>query len=66
MLVAVLATAELQVLVTLVPVLGAPLALVQVPALGWAMALGAAVLSVIVCDAERALRASRTPAPAAR
>ncbi|WP_083501835.1 cation-translocating P-type ATPase [Sphaerimonospora mesophila] len=52
-LVAVAATAALQVLVTVIPPLGAPLALVPLPAAGWAMALGAAVLSVIVCDLIR-------------
>ncbi|WP_433501390.1 cation-translocating P-type ATPase [Sphaerimonospora sp. CA-214678] len=52
-LVAVTATAALQVLVTVVPPLGTPLALVPLPPVGWAMALGAAVLSVIVCDLIR-------------
>ncbi|WP_055483556.1 cation-translocating P-type ATPase [Sphaerimonospora mesophila] len=49
-LIAVTATAALQALVTVVPALGAPLALVPLPPAGWAMALGAAVLSVIVND----------------
>ncbi|MEU8193181.1 cation-transporting P-type ATPase [Microbispora amethystogenes] len=52
-LVAVAATAALQILVTVIPVLGAPLALVPVPPVGWAMALGASMLSVIVCDMVR-------------
>jgi len=55
-LAAVLATAALQALVTLVPVLGAPLALVPVPPLGWAMALGAALLTPPVCDLLRGRR----------
>ncbi|MBX6169781.1 MAG: cation-transporting P-type ATPase, partial [Thermobispora bispora] len=52
-LVAVTATAALQALVTVAPALGAPLALVPVPPAGWAMALGAAVLSAIACDMMR-------------
>ncbi|MGW5265539.1 cation-translocating P-type ATPase [Microbispora sp. NPDC004025] len=52
-LVAVTATLALQTLVTAVPFLGAPLALVPLPPLGWAMALGAAVLTVTLCDALR-------------
>ncbi|GIH68471.1 cation-translocating P-type ATPase [Sphaerimonospora thailandensis] len=52
-LVAVTATAALQVLVTVIPPLGAPLALVPLPPAGWAMAMGAAVLSVIVFDMIR-------------
>ncbi|NJP29049.1 cation-transporting P-type ATPase [Microbispora sp. SCL1-1] len=50
---AVSATLLLQVLVTAVPVLGAPLALVPLPPLGWAMAVAAAVLTVLLCDALR-------------
>ncbi|MFC0865564.1 cation-translocating P-type ATPase [Sphaerimonospora cavernae] len=52
-LVAVTATAALQVLVTVIPPLGMPLALVPLPPAGWAMAMGAALLSVIVCDMIR-------------
>ncbi|ETK30756.1 cation-translocating P-type ATPase [Microbispora sp. ATCC PTA-5024] len=51
--VAVTATAGLQALVTAIPALGAPLALVPLPPAGWAMALGAAVLSAIACDLGR-------------
>jgi Ca2+-transporting ATPase len=47
------ATLLLQVLVTAVPVLGAPLALVPLPPLGWVMAVAAAVLTVLLCDALR-------------
>ncbi|MCT9932169.1 cation-transporting P-type ATPase [Planotetraspora sp. A-T 1434] len=60
-LVAVTATAALQALVTTVPPLGALLALVPVPPLGWAMALGAALFTVLVSDLLR-LRTAR-PAP---
>ncbi|GAB3151547.1 cation-translocating P-type ATPase [Microbispora hainanensis] len=56
---AVSATLILQVLVTAVPVLGAPLALVPLPPLGWAMAVAAAVLTVLLCDALRTREASR-------
>ncbi|GAB3892958.1 cation-transporting P-type ATPase [Microbispora bryophytorum] len=55
-LVAVTATAALQILVTVIPALGAPLALVPVPPAGWAMALGAAALSVLACDMVRSGR----------
>ncbi|MEU7942915.1 cation-translocating P-type ATPase [Microbispora bryophytorum] len=55
-LVAVTATAALQILVTVIPALGAPLALVPVPPTGWAMALGAAALSVLACDMVRSGR----------
>ncbi|MBP2706777.1 cation-transporting P-type ATPase [Microbispora sp. RL4-1S] len=58
-LVAVTATAALQVLVTVIAALGAPLALVPLPPAGWAMALGAAVLSVPVCDMVRCDRNRR-------
>ncbi|GAA2987546.1 cation-transporting P-type ATPase [Streptosporangium longisporum] len=51
--IAVAATALLQVLVTLVPFLGAPLALVPLPATGWALALGTAVLTPLLCDLAR-------------
>ncbi|TMR23629.1 HAD-IC family P-type ATPase, partial [Nonomuraea zeae] len=54
-LVAVAGTAALQALVTLVPPLGALLALSAVPPLGWAMALGAAVLTPPLCDLARIL-----------
>jgi Cation transport ATPase len=57
-LTAVLATAALQAVVTLVPVLGAPLALVPVPPLGWAMAFGAALLTPPLCDLLRGGRGS--------
>ncbi|MEU4408969.1 cation transporting ATPase C-terminal domain-containing protein [Streptosporangium sp. NPDC023963] len=50
---AALATALLQALVTLVPPLGAPLALVPLPATGWALALGIAVLTPLLCDLIR-------------
>ncbi|MEV7805632.1 cation-transporting P-type ATPase [Microbispora sp. NPDC088329] len=52
-LVAVTATAALQALVTVVPGLGAPLALVPLPPAGWAMALGAAALAALACDMVR-------------
>ncbi|WP_326822804.1 cation-translocating P-type ATPase [Streptosporangium sp. NBC_01756] len=61
-LVAVAATALLQALVTLVPPLGAPLALVPVPAAGWAMALAAAALTPLLCDLARPL-GKRRPTP---
>ncbi|WP_283137171.1 cation-translocating P-type ATPase [Rhizohabitans arisaemae] len=51
--VAVLAAALLQTLVTVVPVLGTPLALAPIPPLGWAMALGAALITPFACDAFR-------------
>ncbi|WP_440073546.1 cation-translocating P-type ATPase [Streptosporangium sp. OZ121] len=51
--IAVVATALLQALVTLVPFLGAPLALVPLPAAGWALALGTAVLTPLLCDLVR-------------
>ncbi len=54
-LIAVAATALLQLLVTLVPPLGAPLALVPLPPAGWAMALAAAVLTPLLCDLARPL-----------
>ncbi|GAA2899044.1 cation-transporting P-type ATPase [Streptosporangium fragile] len=62
LLVAVAATALLQTLVTLVPPLGAPLALVPLPAAGWAMALTAAVLTPFLCDLARR-PGDRGPAP---
>lgn len=53
----------LQTLVVAVPVLGVPLALVPLPALGWAMAVGAGVATPFLCDlgrmARRAWRARR-------
>ncbi|GIH95773.1 cation-translocating P-type ATPase [Planobispora siamensis] len=58
-LVAVLATAALQTLVTLVPALGSLLALVPLPPQGWAMALGAAVLTPLLCDLLRLVRPGR-------
>ncbi|SEH02674.1 Ca2+-transporting ATPase [Nonomuraea solani] len=57
-LLAVAGTAALQALVTLVPPLGALLALAPLPPLGWAMAVGAAVLTPPLCDLVR--RWSRT------
>ncbi len=57
-LIAVTVTAALQAFVTLVPPVGALLALVPLPPLGWAMALGAAMVTPIVCDLLRA-RAGR-------
>ncbi|MBB2910815.1 Ca2+-transporting ATPase [Streptosporangium becharense] len=53
LLAAVAVTALLQVLVTLVPALGAPLALVPLPAAGWGTALAAAVLTPLLCDLAR-------------
>ncbi|GAA2212114.1 cation-transporting P-type ATPase [Nonomuraea monospora] len=52
-LVAVAGTAALQALVTLVPALGALLALAPLPPVGWAMAVGAAVLTPPLCDLVR-------------
>jgi Ca2+-transporting ATPase len=52
-LVAVLATGTLHMLVTLVPVLGAPLALVPLPPIGWAIAFGAALITPLLCDLTR-------------
>ncbi|MEV5408747.1 cation-transporting P-type ATPase [Thermopolyspora sp. NPDC052614] len=57
-MVAVLGAAALQTLVTLVPVLGAPLALVPVPPAGWAMALAAALVTPPLCDLVRGRRAA--------
>ncbi|GAA3561089.1 cation-transporting P-type ATPase [Nonomuraea rosea] len=58
-LIAVAGTAALQALVTLVPPLGALLALAPIPPLGWAMALAAAVLTPPLCDLARSGRWSR-------
>lgn len=55
-LLAVIGTAALQTLVTLVPPLGAMLALTGIPPLGWAMAAGAAVLTPPLCDLVRQRR----------
>ncbi|MEZ0075893.1 cation-translocating P-type ATPase [Planotetraspora sp. GP83] len=55
-LVAVAATAALQALATTVPPLGALLALVPLPPLGWAMALGAALSTVLASDLLRLCR----------
>ncbi|GII06121.1 cation-translocating P-type ATPase [Planobispora takensis] len=52
-LIAVLATAALQTLVTLAPPLGALLALVPLPPLGWAMALAAGLVTPLLCDLLR-------------
>ncbi|MEV4805729.1 cation-transporting P-type ATPase [Nonomuraea sp. NPDC049421] len=49
-LLAVAGTAALQAVVTLVPPLGAPLALTPIPLAGWAMALAAAALTPLLCD----------------
>ncbi|MEV0584537.1 cation-transporting P-type ATPase [Nonomuraea sp. NPDC050310] len=54
-LTAVLATGALQALVTLIAPLGALLALVPLPPLGWAMAGVAALLTPLVCDLLRPL-----------
>ncbi|MFF5210600.1 cation-translocating P-type ATPase [Streptosporangium sp. NPDC000396] len=63
LLIAVAATVLLQTLVTLVPPLGAPLALVPLPPAGWAMALTAAVLTPLLCDLTRRLGGRDTDAP---
>ncbi|WP_338113504.1 HAD-IC family P-type ATPase [Thermobispora bispora] len=60
---AVAATAALQALVTAVPVLGQPLDLVPLPWIGWAMAAGAAVLTVLLCDLLRPRRAAPAGTP---
>ncbi|GIN01050.1 haloacid dehalogenase [Planomonospora venezuelensis] len=52
-LTAVAATLVLQVLVTLVPALGALLALTALPPLGWAMALAAGLATPFLCDLLR-------------
>ncbi|MGW3349744.1 cation-translocating P-type ATPase [Nonomuraea rubra] len=52
-LLAVAGTAALQAVVTLVPPLGALLAMTPIPPLGWAMAAGAAVLTPPLCDLVR-------------
>ncbi|MEU4537740.1 cation-transporting P-type ATPase [Streptosporangium sp. NPDC023825] len=52
-LVAVIAAAALQALVTLVPALGALLVLVPLPPIGWAMALAAGLLTPLLCDLLR-------------
>ncbi|MDP4510007.1 cation-translocating P-type ATPase [Nonomuraea turcica] len=62
-LVAVSGTAALQALVTLVPPLGTLLALAPIPPLGWAMALGAAILTPPLCDLARRVRTAAKPAP---
>jgi len=52
-LIAVLGTAALQALMTLVPQLGVLLALEPIPPIGWAMAFGAALLTPFLCDLLR-------------
>lgn len=56
LLIAVLGTAALQALVTLVPPLGTLLALEPIPPIGWAMAFGAALLTPFLCDLVRAVQ----------
>lgn len=51
--VAVAGTATLQALVTLVPPFRMPLALVPIPGSGWALALGVAALTVLLCGRIR-------------
>jgi len=58
---AIAGTAALQVLVTAVPVLGAPLHLVPLPAAGWAMALAALVITPLVSDLIRGRPATEAP-----
>nr|BFE78095.1 hypothetical protein GCM10020093_006960 [Planobispora longispora] len=55
-LIAVAATLALQVLVTLAPPLGALLALVSLPPLGWAMAVAAGLATPFLCDLLRLAR----------
>ncbi|MBB6349083.1 cation-translocating P-type ATPase [Nonomuraea muscovyensis] len=64
-LAAVLGTAALQAMVTLVPPLGLLLALAPLPPVGWAMAFGAALLTPFLCDLARWAggAARRTDAP---
>ncbi len=57
-LLAVTATATLQALVTLVPILGEPLAIVPLPATGWAMAAGVSVLTVLLLSVPRLVRSA--------
>ncbi|WP_240197283.1 cation transporting ATPase C-terminal domain-containing protein [Nonomuraea lactucae] len=58
-MVAVAGTAALQALVTLVPPLGLLLSMAPIPPVGWAMALGAVLLTPFLCDL--ASWAARTP-----
>ncbi|MFI7538983.1 cation-translocating P-type ATPase [Streptosporangium sp. NPDC049376] len=59
LLIAVVSTGLLQTLVTLIPPLGAALALVPPPSAGWAMALTAALLTPLLCDLARTLDGKR-------